>query len=329
MVQRVLPPLKALRAFEAAARHANFTAAAEELHITHSAVSQQIRLLEEFLGQPMFVREARGVQLLPHAMVYFQEVQACLDRLESATQTLKSPGARRVLRVCTTPSLAMKWLIPRLAEFHARTPGVEVQLSTQSRQRIERADASNDVVIRRAPMQRADHTCVRCLDDFLIPVASPGYIQRHRLRQPSDCLGHPLLQVSSSMDAWPRWFGMAGVEVPAQLPGPVFEHQFLCLQAAMNDLGLAMAPWCLLEDDIRADRLRPLFLSPRLQGEGVYAMYRTDNPVAAQARVLVQWLSGLGHDSALDTGMPGDARVTQTSSVSLESNIWTKKVNVR
>ena len=139
MAKRILPPLKTLRAFEAAARHANFTAAADELNITHSAVSQQIRLLEDYLDGPLFAREARGVVLLPHAREYFLEVQACLDRISSATQALKSPHAPRILRVCTTPSLAMKWLIPRLAGFQDWEPRVDVQIATVNSRFIEQA----------------------------------------------------------------------------------------------------------------------------------------------------------------------------------------------
>ncbi|KAG1541510.1 hypothetical protein G6F50_014227 [Rhizopus delemar] len=85
------------------------------------------------------------------------------------------------------------------------------------------------------------------------------------------------------MDHWPRWFALAKVDVPAQLPGPVFDHQFLCMQAAMNDLGIALALWSLLEDDIRADRLRPLFAQPQLPNAGIHALYRHDGPAAASA----------------------------------------------
>lgn len=292
---RRLPPLKALRVFEAAARHANFTAAAEELSITHSAVSQQIRLLEDYLGQALFTREARGVALLPQARDYFTEVQASLDRIATATTTLTSPNRRRSLRVCTTPSLAMKWLIPRLAGFQAQVPDADVQLSTLGRQFFEHAEAGSDVLIRRMPMQRPDYTCVRCLDDYLVPVASPRFIDRNRISSVADCLGHPLLQAASGLDSWPRWFALAGVQVPPQLPGPVFDHQFLCMQAAMNDLGLALAPWCLLEEDIRADRLRPLFAGPRLPGSGVYALYRTESPVSGLARQFTDWLGLQGN----------------------------------
>lgn len=292
---RRLPPLKALRVFEAAARHANFTAAAEELSITHSAISQQIRLLEDYIGQPLFTREARGVTLMPHARDYFIEVQASLDRIATATTSLRSPNQRRCLRVCTTPSLAMKWLIPKLAGFQEHVPDADVQLSTVGRQFFEQAEAGSDVLIRRMPMQRLDYSCVRCLDDYLVPVASPRFIARHRIDAVADCLRHPLLQAASGMDSWPRWFDLAGVPVPPQLPGPVFDHQFLCLQAAMSDLGLALAPWCLLEEDLRADRLRQLFAGPYLPGPGVYALYRSESPVASLARQFVDWLGRQGH----------------------------------
>lgn len=111
-----------------------------------------------------------------HARLFFWRCKACLDRISTATLTLKSPGAPRILRVCTTPSLAMKWLIPRLADFQDwEEPGVEVQLSTVNSRFIEQANASNDVVILRAPLQRPEHTCVRFLDDYLLPVASPRF----------------------------------------------------------------------------------------------------------------------------------------------------------
>ncbi|WP_353234971.1 LysR substrate-binding domain-containing protein [Diaphorobacter ruginosibacter] len=293
MAKRTLPPLKTLRAFEAAARHANFTAAADELSITHSAVSQQIRLLEEYLDRPLFAREARGVVLLPHARAYFQEVQACLDRISTATHAVKSPSAPRILRVCTTPSLAMKWLIPRLSEFQEWEPGVDVQLTTVNRRFIEQADASSDVVILRFPLQRPEHACVRVMDDFLIPVASPRFMQRHDLRAPADCLGHPLLQVTGCVDDWPHWFGLAGLEVPTQLPGPMFDHHFLCVQAAMNDLGIALVPWCMVEEDLQGERLRTPFAQPRLTGAGVYALYKTDGAAAAAAKRFADWLAAV------------------------------------
>ncbi|CAB3841352.1 Glycine cleavage system transcriptional activator [Achromobacter aegrifaciens] len=297
MAGQSLPPLKALRVFEAAARLRSFTAAADELSITHSAVSQQIRILEEYVGQPLFAREARGVALLPCAQAYFPEIQASLERIAAATAKLKSPAYGGVLRVCATPSLTMKWLIPRLSAFQARHPGVDVQLTTQGRSFLDRGgDTGSDVLIRHGYMAHSDLACVHCLDDFHVPVASPRFIERNRLAAPADCLGHPLLKIAGGMDHWPRWFALAKVDVPAQLPGPVFDHQFLCMQAAMNDLGIALAPWCLLEDDIRADRLRPLFDGPQLPNAGIHALYRQDGPAAASALLFIEWLREQGRD---------------------------------
>ena len=170
-----------------------------------------------------------------------------------------------------------------------------MQLSTAGRQFFEQSAASNDVLIRGQPMQLPDHTCVRCLDDYLVPVASPAFIARNRIQAPADCLGYPLLQVAWAMDSWPRWFDVAGVQVPTKLPGPTFDHHFLCLQAAMNDLGVALSPWSLLEEDIRADRLRPLFAKPRLGGAGVYALYRTDSRSAALAKEFIDWVGMQGN----------------------------------
>ncbi|MBO9329475.1 LysR family transcriptional regulator [Achromobacter xylosoxidans] len=294
-----LPPLKALRVFEVAARLRSFTAAAEELSITHSAVSQQIRILEEYVGQPLFAREARGVALLPCAQTYFPEVQASLERIAAATAKLKSPGYGGALRVSATPSLTMKWLIPRLSAFQALHPGIDVQLTTQGRPFLDRGgDAGSDVLVRLGYLAHPEFTCVHCLDDFHVPVASPRFIERNRLAAPADCLGHPLLKVAGGMDHWPRWFALAKVDVPAQLPGPVFDHQFLCMQAAMNELGIALAPWCLLDDDIRADRLRPLFTQPQLPNAGIHALYRPDSPAAAAAQLFIEWLRAQGREAS-------------------------------
>ena len=294
MAGHSLPPLKALRVFEAAARLRSFTAAADELSITHSAVSQQIRILEDHVGQPLFAREARGVALLPCAQAYFPEVQASLERIAAATAKLRAPGFTGTLRVCATPSLTMKWLIPRLSCFQALHPGIDVQLTTQGRSFLDRGgDAGSDVLLRHGYMAHAELSCVHCLDDFHVPVASPRFIELNRLAAPADCLGHPLLKVAGAWTTgragsrWPR------STCPRNCP-PVFDHHFLCMQAAMNDLGIALAPWCLLQDDIAADRLRPLFAQPQLPNAGIHALYRPDGPAAAAAQRFIDWLCGQG-----------------------------------
>ena len=151
---------------------------------------------------------------------YFPEVQASLERIAAATAKLRAPGFTGTLRVCATPSLTMKWLIPRLSGFQALHPGIDVQLTTQGRSFLDRGgDAGSDVLLRHGYMAHAELSCVHCLDDFHVPVASPRFIERNRLAAPADCLGHPLLKVAGGMDYWPRWFALAKVDVPAQLPG--------------------------------------------------------------------------------------------------------------
>ena len=242
----------------------------------------------------LFAREARGVALLPCAQAYFPEVQASLERIAAATAKLRAPGFTGTLRVCATPSLTMKWLIPRLSCFQALHPGIDVQLTTQGRSFLDRGgDAGSDVLLRHGYMAHAELSCVHCLDDFHVPVASPRFIELNRLAAPADCLGHPLLKVAGAWTTgragsrWPR------STCPRNCP-PVFDHHFLCMQAAMNDLGIALAPWCLLQDDIAADRLRPLFAQPQLPNAGIHALYRPDGPAAAAAQRFIDWLCGQG-----------------------------------
>ena len=144
----------------------------------------------------LFAREARAA-LLPCAQAYFPEVQASLERIAAATAKLRAPGFTGTLRVCATPSLTMKWLIPRLSCFQALHPGIDVQLTTQGRSFLDRGgDAGSDVLLRHGYMAHAELSCVHCLDDFHVPVASPRFIELNRLAAPADCLGHPLLKVA-------------------------------------------------------------------------------------------------------------------------------------
>ena len=158
--------------------------------------------------------------LLPCAQAYFPEVQASLERIAAATAKLRAPGFTGTLRVCATPSLTMKWLIPRLSGFQALHPGIDVQLTTQGRSFLDRGgDAGSDVLLRHGYMAHAELSCVHCLDDFHVPVASPRFIERNRLAAPADCLGHPLLKVAGGMDYWPRWFALARSTCPRNCPG--------------------------------------------------------------------------------------------------------------
>jgi LysR family glycine cleavage system transcriptional activator len=288
---RRLPPLKALRVFEAAARHASFAAAADELSIIQSAVSQQIRLLEDYLGQPLFRREARGATLLAAVRPSYQEVHECLDRIADAAMLLRPPSQKLPLTVLATPSLALKWLIPRLSDFQRSAPMAEVLISTQDRQELSTGQSRPDVVLSHLPLQNTEYSCMRCGNDSLRPMASPDFLARSRIHSPADCLSHALLHASGYEHAWGQWFKLALVDAPSQLPGAVMDHPFLCIQAAVNHLGIAMAPWSMTHDDVQLGRLQPVFDHLKLPGGGLFALVRLQSAQTQLAQQFVSWVT--------------------------------------
>jgi LysR family glycine cleavage system transcriptional activator len=288
---RRLPPLKSLRAFEAAARHGSLTAAADELGVTHSAVSQQIKLLEAFFGQKLFAKNGRNIALAPHARAYLEDVRSCFDRLALASDQLAERGSRRIIRVNATPSFAMRWLIPRLSSFQLQYPRVEVRVATSASDTIDQLGEGYDVIIRRDVMVRDGCVCQRFLDDISTPVAAPALAGLTQMRSPAGLLGLPLLHLRSRPDAWVRWFRIAGVPITETLSGPFHEHFFLSLQAAIAGLGVALAPKVLVEDDLEAGRLSQPFPDLVLPGSGFFALFGDKSGRDRDLEQFVAWLT--------------------------------------
>jgi len=297
-----LPPLKALKMFEAAARTKSLTVAAHELHITHSAVSQQIKLLEEYFGQPLFIRLPRGVQATEAAQLFYTEVRASLDRIGMASEQLTYAGKNRIVRVITAPSVAMRWLIPRLSQFQIDNPRIEVRVATTVSEHFEDMKDPFDVVLWRSPIERSGFECVRFLDDVSAPLASPHYLELHPLHQPQDLLQTSLIHLSSRADAWQQWLQKAGVTVKKKVPGTSYEHFFLSLQAASTDLGVAIGTLALVDDDLAHDRLRQLFPQVVLHGQGFHILHRSLDHTAGNngnsLKTFVAWLMQMGQASA-------------------------------
>jgi DNA-binding transcriptional LysR family regulator len=189
---RKLPPLNALRAFESAARHLSFTRAGEELSVTHGAVSRQVQALEAWLGVTLFRRLNRRVELTDAGQRYLSEIGVALDRISTASQSLRDRDAARILRVNSIPTFTMRWLIPRLSTFQMRFPRVEVRLTT-STEEIERLPDNFDVIIRGGPEIHAGFHSGRFLDESRFPVCSPALLERVPLSAPSDLHHHTLL----------------------------------------------------------------------------------------------------------------------------------------
>jgi LysR family glycine cleavage system transcriptional activator len=252
---RSLPPFHALRAFEAAARHLSFTRAAQELCVTHGAVSHQIKGLEAYLGVRLFRRLPQGVQLTEDGQAYFAVLREVFTTVEAATLQLQTRQGRSVLRVNALPTFTMRWLIPRLPAFSTAHAEIEVRLTTS----IDPIDFDRndvDVAIRRGtgnwPGLRADYF----LDEDFFPVCSPQLLAGpHPLRVSGDLAHHTLLHTMTRREAWQLWLQAAGVQGVDAERGLVFEHFYFALQAASEGLGVAIGPRPLVASDLAEGRL--------------------------------------------------------------------------
>ncbi|KMO14287.1 transcriptional regulator GcvA [Methylobacterium platani] len=291
-MRRALPPLNALRAFEAAARLGSFKAAADELGVTHGAVSQQVRLLEEWLRVKAFERHNRRVVLTPAARAYLAEIGPALDRIAAATAQY-GHDAGSVLRVNAPATFALRWLVPRLARFHAAHPALRVRLET-SNQPLEALASPGDVVIRGGPDSFYGTTVRPFLSEERLPVCSPGLRDRLPLRDPDDLRHHTLLHTASLPRLWDDWLAAAGAAGLEPAAGLTLDHFYLTLQAALDGIGLAMGPTALIADDLARGRLVAPFAGPRLPARRYCAYVRegreTEEPVAA----FLSWIAGEG-----------------------------------
>jgi LysR family glycine cleavage system transcriptional activator len=251
-MSRKLPPLNALRAFEAAARHLSFTRAANELHVTQAAVSHQVKALEEWFGTPLFKRLNRSLKLTQDGAALLPELQKAFDHIAEATASLKQPNAE-VLTITTMPSFGAKWLLPRLARFEDRHPGVDVRLSTTT-VLIDFRQQDCDLAIRfgkgKWPGLRAEFL----MHDSYITVCSPAL----KIASPADLAHHTLLHddVWDISDVgWADWLRAANVTGINVNRGPRFSDSSLLLQSAMDGRGIALTRSSLALSDVRAGRL--------------------------------------------------------------------------
>ncbi|WP_454726296.1 MULTISPECIES: transcriptional regulator GcvA [Cupriavidus] len=274
-MKRVLPPLNALRAFEAAGRLGSFKDAAAELHVTHGAVSQHVRLLEEWLGAPLFERHNRRVKLTPAAQAYLEAIGPLFEQLAQATARYGAPETVfRTLSVNAPATFTLRWLVPRLAKFRTEHPDVTVRVTT-SNAPLESLQDNHDLIIRGGPDTFYGYTMQPFLSEERLPVCSPALLQRLPLRLPADLRQHTLLHTSSLPRLWPDW--LASTQIPTLKPAATltFDHFYLTLQAAIDGIGIAMGPTALVSDDLAAGRLVAPFSGPRLPSRS-YCTYVPD-----------------------------------------------------
>ena len=301
---RRLPPLNALRAFEATARLSSITAAASELGVSHSAVSQQVKLLEDYFGQRLFERPGRRVEPTPAAIALLEDVRAAFDHIALASAQLARRGARRVLTVNAPPAFAMRWLIPRVAAFQRAHPNLELRVATSTAEGISRLDGPYDLIIRREEMARPGYVCRRLLGDCATPVLHPKLRGAERLNAPQQLMSLPLLHARCSPDAWRRWL-LEHANTPVEtLDGPFFDDASFALQAALNGVGAAIIPLIFAAEELSAARLIAPFPERTLAGPGFHILYSEAAPHERGPRELLRWLDLEAEAATAGAGSP-------------------------
>lgn len=307
-MKRNLPPLQAVRVFEAAARHLSFALAARELYVTPGAVSRQIKTLEEALGYLLFVRSVRRVELTADGLRFQRAAEEALSILEQASST--SVGRKRILTISAPQSLATFWLVPRLPKFAELCPEVDLRVRTST----EPADFDRDevdVAIRlgrlpgmkyEANQPRVPHQLVKnwqgisathLWDEILVPVLSKKLMKKGGpLRSPSDLKNYTLLHVALRPDAWSDWFRCNSEPYPRRAQSREFGHFFMALDAAKAGHGVALAPSLFLDGLLGPQKDLICPLSPAKKSAGAYYFLCRDNSVNESAvQSFLGWLN--------------------------------------
>jgi LysR family glycine cleavage system transcriptional activator len=254
-MRRKIPSTAALLAFDAAARHESFTLAAEELSLTQSAVCRQIAALEEFLGVELFRRTRRGVRLTDAGLSYSRQISSRLDAVERDTLTVMAHhGSGATVELAVVPTFATRWLLPRLQDFFALHPGVSVNLSTRTRPFLF-DDTEFDAAIYFGDAGWPGTDAHYLMRENPVPVCSPRLLTGRDQLTPADIASLPLLQQTTRPYAWRQWFSALGMRIDYDMTGPRLELFSMLAQAAMHDLGVALIPPFLIQEELDSGRL--------------------------------------------------------------------------
>ena len=293
------PPVAALRALETAARYLNFTRAAAELHVTQSAISHQIRHIEELWGFKLFEKRGRKLILTENGQAVVPIVRDFLGKLTTTVEGLQSQDAGGVVRVSLLQSLAMKWLVPRLGHFNEEFPGIDVWIST-TEDLVDFSADNVDVAIRLGHGDYPGLKTIPLLREFLFPVASPRFLRHHGAPEtPADLLRFPLLY-RTSVDICPRWRDWlrdAGVDARLLPRGTHFPDTSMAVQAALDDQGVALARSAHVADDIEAGRLVKLFQVYSISNVAYYLLCRPGREQSQPVSDFISWLSAEARQS--------------------------------
>lgn len=298
MERTTTPPLNALRAFEAAARRLSFTKAADDLDVTPGAISQQIKILEEHVGQPLFRRLGRSVELTDAARAAMPALRAGFEHLEDAVRLMRLPLRRERVSVSAAPSFASKWLVPRIDRFQSAHPSVQVWISADM-SLVDFGYSDVDVAVRYGPGFYDGVLVEKLMNEEVLPVCSPSLLEAGRpLAVPSDIVGHTLLHDASadhdpSCPDWSMWLAARGVHGGDGNQGLRFNQSALVIDAAASGRGIALAKRAIAAADLASGRLVAPFSEAGDKVGFAYWLVRPKGRTLTPAvKVFLEWIRG-------------------------------------
>ena len=303
-----LPPISALRALEAAARHMSFTKAAHELNVTQSAISHQIKTLEDLWGLKLFRRTVRGVVLTPTGEELAKVTREFFERMTRTLDALRISSSREPLRVDTLQSFAVKWLVPRLGRFHEIHPDIDVWISTHD-QLVDFGSDDVDLAIRLGHGQYPGLHASLLMREEVYPVCTPGFFGQDGLpRTPRDLLEYPLLLRLGEPNHpnWEQWFEAAGLPEVRPVAGPRFPDSNMAIEASKDGLGVALARTAHVADELASGELIRLFDVACPSSVSYYLVCPEGNEDEPRIASFRRWI--MSEASSTESGSAGIAR---------------------
>lgn len=288
-MNRRLPPLNSLKAFEVAARHLSFTRAADELFVTQAAVSHQIKALEEFLSMKLFVRKKRSLFLTEEGQSYYLDLKDIFKALNDATEKLLAKGEKGAITVALQTSFAIQWLVPRINGFSQMNPDIDVRIKAVNKNEGFLSD-DVDVAIYYGRGNWSGVVADKLHTEYLTPVCSPSLFQGDKPLQELDDLSQHTLLHDSSRETWQEWlrhFNVLGVNVNH---GPIFSHSMMVQQAASLGQGIALGHSVLARAEIEAGRLICPFEEKLVTKEAYYLVCEQSQADLGKITAFREWL---------------------------------------
>jgi len=288
-----LPPLNPLKVFEAVARANSITNASKELYVTQAAVSRQIYVLEDYLQVQLFIHRRGKITLTDEGRAYFEAISPSLKKIGQATDDLLKNKEQNAVRVVTYQTFALHWLIPRLPQFRSLHPKIELHISTQV-EPVGNEDANTDVFIQFGDKNWQGYSATKILPDQIAPVCSPEFKARHKVgNDPQELASLPLLFSNYRRRDWGDWMEHAGLD-DIETPNAIyFRSTGLAFKAAEAGLGVAMGQLHLIADDLKAERLVPLYDLPLKRVYGYYVLHAKNVKLHPAAKSFITWINSV------------------------------------